>query len=78
VNGPSSELGPFVASPTKVEQQKSIATTNKHLPTGVKYNGYQRFDNAVHYTSSLSGALLAIEVGVTLWDRSSVWYSSPS
>jgi hypothetical protein len=69
VNGPSSELGPFVASPTKVEQQESIATTNKHLPTGVKYNGYQRIDNAIHRTRSLRGALLAIEMGVTLWVR---------
>jgi hypothetical protein len=69
VNGPSSELGPFVASPTKVEQQECIATSNKHLPTGKKYNGYQRIDNAVHRTRGLRGALLAIEVGVTTWDR---------
>jgi hypothetical protein len=64
VNGPSSELGPFVASPTKVEQQKCIATTNKHLPIGVKYNDYQRFVNAGDYASNSSSAVLAIEVGV--------------
>jgi hypothetical protein len=46
-----------------------ILSQHKQTPTknGEKYNGYQRIDNAVHRTSGLRGALLAIEVGVTLW-----------
>lgn len=69
VNDPSSELGSFGCSPTKVKQPTFYRNTNKHLPTGEKYNGYQRFDNAFYRARRLRGALLAIEMGVTLWDR---------
>jgi len=44
---------------------------NKQTPTnnGEKYNGYQRIVYAGDYASRIYRALLAIEVGVTLWNR---------